>query len=124
MTPNGGQFLYATCLTFSVTNNAAEYEALVTAMELAEAMAIKEIEVFTDSQLVHDQTRGSSEKKSLPMAKSRRTVAGLKVSFDEFEIKLISREHNQRADQLAKWASRSDSGRRWGVVGVPACSPE
>ncbi|KAI0513402.1 hypothetical protein KFK09_009422 [Dendrobium nobile] len=41
------------------TNNEAEYEALITGLELAILMEIKEIKIFGDSQLVINQVAGT-----------------------------------------------------------------
>lgn len=43
---------YAVSLHFKVTNNEAEYEAILGGLKMARAVLAKEIEVQTDSQLV------------------------------------------------------------------------
>ena len=47
--PNGMKFLYDVKLNFLVTNNEAEYEALITALELAKALGIARLIIHTDS---------------------------------------------------------------------------
>nr|GEX32077.1 reverse transcriptase domain-containing protein [Tanacetum cinerariifolium] len=50
--PNGIEYTYALCLTFSSTNNEAEYEALLAGLRIARQMSISNIEVKVDSKLV------------------------------------------------------------------------
>ena len=48
-------------LSFSVTNNEAEYEALLTGMMMVQKMGGKAVKVFSDSKLVVGQVRGDLE---------------------------------------------------------------
>ena len=43
---------YAVSLRFKVTNNEAEYEAIMGGLNMARAVMAREIEIQTDSQLV------------------------------------------------------------------------
>ena len=48
-------------LSFSATNNEAEYEALLMGMMMVQKMGGKTIKVFSDSKLVVGQVRGDLE---------------------------------------------------------------
>ena len=50
-------------LNFSVTNNEAEYEALLVGMAMVQRMGGKSIKLFSDSRLVVGQVRGEFETK-------------------------------------------------------------
>ena len=50
-------------LNFSVTNNKAEYEALLEGMAMVQRMGEKFIKLFSDSRLVVGQVRGEFEAK-------------------------------------------------------------
>lgn len=46
---------------FRPTNNEVEYEALLAGLELANEIGVRKLEVFTDSQLVANQLKGTFE---------------------------------------------------------------
>lgn len=50
--PNGAEMEYAIRLNFQVTNNGAEYEALLAGLTMAKSVMAKKIRAYTDSQLV------------------------------------------------------------------------
>ena len=50
-------------LDFSVTNNEAEYEALMMGMAMVQRMGGKSVKFFSDSRLVIDQVKGEFEAK-------------------------------------------------------------
>ena len=54
-------------LGFSVTNNEAEYEALLVRMTMVQKMGGKTVETFSDSRLVVGQVRGELEARDLRM---------------------------------------------------------
>ncbi|XP_071727688.1 uncharacterized protein [Rutidosis leptorrhynchoides] len=59
--PSGEEHTYALRLNFDVTNNEAEYEALLAGLNIARKMDITKLRAFTDSQLVANQFNGSFE---------------------------------------------------------------
>ncbi|NAU33239.1 reverse transcriptase-like protein, partial [Klebsiella pneumoniae] len=59
ITPEKGLLRYSYHLSEPCTNNEAEYEALITGIELAILMDIREIKIFGDSQLVINQIAGT-----------------------------------------------------------------
>ena len=54
-------------LGFSVTNNEAEYEALLQGMAMVQKIEGKALEVFTDSRLVVGQVKGELEARDVRM---------------------------------------------------------
>ena len=50
--PDNEEFKYSIKFTFPITNNAAEYEALLAGLQLAKRIRAEKVRVFADSQLV------------------------------------------------------------------------
>ena len=59
VTPNEGIIPYSFNLTSAVSNNLAEYEALIIGLELALNMGLDSLTVYGDSQLVINQLLGT-----------------------------------------------------------------
>ncbi|KAL2230800.1 UNVERIFIED_CONTAM: Retrovirus-related Pol polyprotein from transposon 17.6 [Sesamum indicum] len=59
--PKGVEVEVAARLSFPMTNNEAEYEALILGLELAFDARARDLEVFTDSQLITLQIEGTYE---------------------------------------------------------------
>ncbi|GJX88190.1 reverse transcriptase domain-containing protein [Tanacetum coccineum] len=55
VSPKGMEYTYALKFKFTVTNNEAEYEAIIAGLRIVKEMKIEEIIVFVDSQLVANQ---------------------------------------------------------------------
>nr|KYP34199.1 hypothetical protein KK1_044874 [Cajanus cajan] len=68
---------------FKASNNQAEYEALLEGLRLAQEVGARRVLCWTDSKIVSEQVN------------------------DHFQVKHTPREHNERADQLARLASSS-----------------
>ena len=81
------------------TNNQAEYEALVKALELAKGKA-KNLEFFLDSQLVVNQAKGIYKVKNSEIRELLFKVRILEQEFNEIKYNLIPREKNKLADKL------------------------
>jgi hypothetical protein len=60
LAPDGVSREVATRLKFECTNNQAEYEALVTGLEVLRVLGVKDVEAFGDSKLVVQQIWGES----------------------------------------------------------------
>lgn len=52
ITPEGNQLLYSLKFESKVSNNQAEYKALIANLNLGTAMGMKRISIYGDSQLV------------------------------------------------------------------------
>jgi ribonuclease HI len=93
-------------LEFEVTNNVAEYEALVLGLRAAKEMGIKEVAVFGDAELVVQQIKGVYQTKHPRLKNYRSEVWDLIDNFFlAFNISFIPREENAPADFQAFSAS-------------------
>ena len=86
------------------TNNRAEYEALIRALDVARRYGFGAIEVRGDSQLVVEQVRGTWRTNNPALRERRVRVRELLDGFDEWTIEHVPREANERADELANEA--------------------
>ena len=92
---------------FAVSNNEAEYEALLAGLRLAREMEIEHIEAFSDSLLITNQINGTYDTKDDRMRKYVQAVKRMANIFKRFSIKQIPRGDNRKADTLSKLASTS-----------------
>ncbi|CAL2260015.1 unnamed protein product [Prunus armeniaca] len=79
---------YALRFKFHASNNEAEYEALLAGLRLAKEMGAKQIQIFSDSQL----------------------VVHLLTTFNAYLIGQVPRSENSHADALARLASAMEQG--------------
>ncbi|WP_254524053.1 ribonuclease HI [Natrinema caseinilyticum] len=86
------------------TNNQAEYEALIAALETARDFGYDEVHVRGDSELIVKQVRGEYDTNNPELREKRVTVHELLAAFDEWTIEHVPREINDRADDLANEA--------------------
>ena len=91
------------------TNNRAEYEALIRALEVARDFGFEEAVVRGDSQLVVRQVRGEWNTNDPDLRECRVRVHELLDGFGSWSIEHVPREINDRADELANEAL--DDGR-------------
>ena len=94
----GGAFLG------SVTNNVAEYEALLWGMRAAHALGAKDLIVRADSELVVKQLRGEYRVKNEGLKPLFCQAQGLRRAFDSVEFMHVRREDNAEADAIANEA--------------------
>ena len=90
------------------TNNQAEYEALVTALEVAVEYGFDEAHVRGDSELIVKQIRGEWDTNDPELREKRVRARELLMAFDEWQIEHVPREINDRADELANDALDDD----------------
>ncbi|XP_065017249.1 uncharacterized protein LOC135643811 [Musa acuminata AAA Group] len=91
---------------FRATNNEAKYEALLAGLRLALEMQVVALHVHTDSQLVAEQLSGGYEARDSTMTKYLAQVKSLTAKFLHFTLSNVPRGENERADALAKLASK------------------
>ncbi|XP_071739707.1 uncharacterized protein [Rutidosis leptorrhynchoides] len=103
--PTGEEHTYALRFAFSVSNNEAEYEALLSGLRIAEKMGITALKVAVDSQLVANQLNGTFEARDPAMQKYLKLAEELANKFDSFSITQVPRSMNKNADALSKLAS-------------------
>jgi len=82
------------------TNNQAEYEAVILALQEAKKMSGKNLQINLDSQLVCCQLTGKYKVKNSNIAPLFLKVFNLLKDFDQVEFKHIPREKNKQADKL------------------------
>ncbi|XP_015937141.1 uncharacterized protein LOC107462965 [Arachis duranensis] len=90
---------------FLISNNQAEYEALIGGLTLAAKVGARRLEVCSDSQVVTSQVNGSYQAKDPLLQKYLEKVKSLSQKFEEVTVQHVPRERNARADLLSKLAS-------------------
>ncbi|XP_052171652.1 uncharacterized protein LOC127787632 [Diospyros lotus] len=100
---------YSLRFTFPRSNNAAEYEALLAGMKLAEKLEVKNLIAHSDSQLVAQQFQGTFEVREPILVHYLQKVEELAHRFERFELIQINRSLNQHANALSKLASARDT---------------
>ncbi|XP_015933177.1 uncharacterized protein LOC107459461 [Arachis duranensis] len=90
---------------FPVSNNQAEYEALIGGLALAMEVGATRLEICSDSQVVTSQVNGSYQARDSLLHKYLEKVKDLSQKFEEVMIHHVPRERNTRADLLSKLAS-------------------
>jgi len=123
ISPEGVIHENAISIEFPASNNEAEYEALIAGLRLAEAVDIKTLMVYSDSQLVVNQFNGDYDAKDERMAKYLSLAKSLTETFEEIEVHQVGREHNAHADALAGLASACKASEQRSVSFGTICSP-
>ena len=100
--PDHQEFQYSLRFMFPTTNNAAEYEALLAGLRLANRVKAERITIYTDSQLVTRQVSGEYEIRDPSLKKYYDLVQQLWAGFESAQIIQIPREYNSRADNLSR----------------------
>ncbi|XP_019244505.1 PREDICTED: uncharacterized protein LOC109224380 [Nicotiana attenuata] len=88
-----------------MTNNEAEYEAVIAGLRLALKYGGRWIILRYDSQLVVNQVTGTFQIKDQRLQKYQAEICKLLPEFDECQLDLILQAQNIEADGLAKLAS-------------------
>jgi ribonuclease HI len=104
------------------TNNVAEYQGLIAALEFAVENNHKALKVISDSELLVRQIKGIYKVKNSTLQELHGRAKDLIAHLDWFSIGHVLRGHNQEADDLANAAMDK------GTAGVaqrvsPAISP-
>ncbi len=84
----------------TATNNQAEYEAVILALEKAKTLKYKYVRLRTDSELVGRQLMGKYKIKDPDLQPLFIKVWNLMIDFEKVDIETIPRERNREADQL------------------------
>jgi ribonuclease HI len=88
----------------TMTNNLAEYTALVRALERAHALGASRLIVHSDSELLVKQMNGEYRVKNPDLRVLYNHARELTDQFKQVVIRHVPREHNSRADQLCNEA--------------------
>ena len=99
------------------TNNFAEYQGLIAALEYALAHGPKALKVISDSELLVRQIKGIYKVKNAVLKDLHARAQELISQLDWFSIDHALREHNREADELANEAMDKGTGRT--SAGVP-----
>ena len=94
-------------LSFSTTNNEAEYEALLAGVVMVKKLGGKAIEIFSDSRLIVGQVNGELEARDHRMWGYLNKAQKLQSSFESFSIQQIPRRKNTHANFLETLATLS-----------------
>ncbi len=87
-----------------VTNNVAEYRALLLGLERARALGATEVEVVNDSELVAKQVRGLYKVKHAAMRPLHSQAMAALGEFESWSIRSVPRAQNADADALVNAA--------------------
>lgn len=102
------------------TNNFAEYQGLIAALEYAVAHGPKALKLVSDSELMVKQIKGIYKVKNETLQELHARAKQLIAKLDWFSIDHALREHNQEADRLANEAMDKGSGRSVARAPSPA----
>ncbi|XP_071686854.1 uncharacterized protein [Rutidosis leptorrhynchoides] len=103
--PSGEEHTYALRFNFDVTNNEAEYEALLASLNIAHKMNVTKLRAFTDSQFVANQFSCSFDAHDPSMQRYLKLLQEPAVRFEHFELAQVPRSQNKKADALSKLAA-------------------
>jgi probable phosphoglycerate mutase len=82
------------------TNNVAEYSALIAGLEMAIELALPDVEVVSDSELMVKQMRGEYKVKNAALRELSLRAARLAGAVGRVRYTAVRREHNELADRL------------------------
>jgi ribonuclease HI len=102
VSPRNTFFNFSSRLKTYCTNNQAEYEALLFSLKLLDYMRVKHVRVFGDSQLVVQIFLEEYQCLDDTLNNYLEKCWGIIHSFDEFDIRHISKVENCRANNLAQ----------------------
>jgi ribonuclease HI len=103
-TPSGELLGEHAQLLGSVTNNVAEYRALLLGLERAHELGASEVEVVGDSELIAKQVRGIYKVKHEAMKPLHREAVAALKQFERWSIRTVPRAQNAHADALVNAA--------------------
>ena len=104
------------------TNNVAEYQGLIGALEYAVANGHKALKLISDSELLVKQIKGIYKVKNLALQDLHARAKDLIAQLDWFSIGHALREHNSEADRLANEAMDRGMGRSRSVAAPAGAS--
>lgn len=82
------------------TNNAAEYEGVILALELATQLKVKHLVLKVDSELIAKQIQGAYKVKHPGLKPYHARALELIAGLSSFAVKLVKRDQNKVADKL------------------------
>ena len=103
--PDGIDMEYTLRFGFQVSNNEAEYEAVIAKLNLTHSMEGDQLEICSDSQLAVKQIEDSYEARGEKMIFYLKKVQELLKKFTRVQVRHVPRAENMREDALAKQAT-------------------
>ncbi|XP_060212298.1 uncharacterized protein LOC132639933 [Lycium barbarum] len=100
-----GDVIRISIRTMKLTNNEAEYKAMIAGLELARSLGAKVIEAKCDSLLVVNQVNSVFKVKDERMQRYLEKTQVILHRFKEWTMQHLPREHNKEADALANLGS-------------------
>jgi ribonuclease HI len=88
------------------TNNQAEYQAVIAALQEAIRLGARKVDIRLDSELVVRQLSGRYRVKNAALKTLYQEIQRLLTRLETVTIKHIPREQNREADRLANMALR------------------
>ena len=110
-------------LSFSATNNEAEYETLLMGMAMVQKMGGKAVKVFSYSKLVVGQAKGDLEARDPRMQEYLCQVRSIQAKFEVFDLSHIPRGENTHANSLATLATSSTQDLPRVILVEDLCTP-
>ncbi|VFQ66030.1 unnamed protein product [Cuscuta campestris] len=105
-TPENFRIYYAIRFQFRVSNNEAEYEALINGLKILNKLGVARVQVYSNSRLVVGQITGEFEAKEERMKRYRDLSLEMLGKF-EFELEHIPRAQNAEAGVISKLSAES-----------------
>jgi ribonuclease HI len=102
------------------TNNYAEYNGLLAALDYAIEHGHKALKVVADSELLVKQIRGEYKVKSPTLLELYQRARKMIAQLEWFSIQHVLRGGNQEADRLANLAMDKGTGRKSAADSTPA----
>ncbi len=86
------------------TNNQAEYQAAIAALEAALGLGASEVDLHMDSELVVRQLSGRYRVRNPRLIPLHKRILALRSRFERVTVRHVPREENRVADALANEA--------------------
>ena len=100
------KYLFGLSINLEIaSNNYAEYTAMVYALIMADLLGLKVVSIYTDSELVLTQVKGTAVCRNDILKQLLSRVHDLAFRFSNINLSFIEREYNTLADSLSKTAA-------------------
>ena len=86
------------------SNNVAEYKALIQGLKESKKLLAESVNIFSDSELIVNQMKGRFRINDEKLKRLSQQAKTLEDKFEEVNYRLIGRNENRAADQLANTA--------------------
>ncbi|XP_059635709.1 uncharacterized protein LOC132277883 [Cornus florida] len=106
ISPAGRKASFSFFLDFKCSNNQAEYEALIIGLEILIEMAVRDVKILRDSNLVLSQISEDFNCLSWQLRPFHSLATSLINQFDNVQLKFWPRGQNKEANSMAQVASR------------------